>query len=259
MSLIPFVMPPLHGLRVLVTRPAEQAAPLATMIEAHGGEARIFPSIAIEPMVPELPCAAQSYDWIVFLSAQAVRHSAAFVQAQRARKVAAIGHATARALQAASWTVDVVPAAPHTTETLLSTAEFTVAAHERVLIVRGMGGREVLDHALAERGATLESLIVYRRVPATHTAVDREQLEREWREPGFDIVTATSTETLLHLHEQLAPAGRALLQHAPLLVASPRIAHGAQALGLAGECVLAPSADDASLVGTLVHWFARAR
>lgn len=259
MSLIPFIMPPLAGLRVLVTRPLEQAESLAALIAARGGEPRVLPSIAIEPVAPTQVLAEQRYDWVVFLSAHAVRHSAAILQAQSAIKVAAIGEATARALRAAAWTVDVVPAAPHTTETLLNDAEFAVSAHDRVLIVRGFGGRDLLDHTLCERGAVVESLIVYRRIPATYTPAEREQFEREWLELGIDIVTATSAETLLHLQAQLGPSGRVLLQHVPLLVASPRIAQSARGLGLSGECVLAPGADDASLVGTLTHWFARAR
>ncbi|MET0659483.1 MAG: uroporphyrinogen-III synthase [Steroidobacteraceae bacterium] len=259
MSLIPFVMRPLRGLRVLVTRPLEQAEPLAALIEAQGGEARVLPSIAIEPVAPAQSYLEQRFDWVVFVSANAVRHGTPLCRAEMAAKVAAIGQATARALQAAAWRVDVVPSAPYTTETLLNSVEFTASANERVLIVRGMGGRDVLDRALLERGAAVESLTVYRRIPATYSAVERDQFEREWLESGFDIITATSAETLTHLHDQLSAAGRERLSQVPLLVVSPRIAESARALGLTGECVLAPSAEDASIVGTLAHWFARAR
>lgn len=259
MSLIPFVMRPLRGLRVLVTRPLEQAEQLAAMIEAHGGEPRVLPSIAIEPVAPTQSYLEQRFDWVVFVSANAVRHGSTLCRAEMATKVAAIGRATARALQAAAWRVDVVPPAPSTSETLLNSVEFTASANERVLIVRGMGGRDVLDRALIERGAAVESLTVYRRMPATYTAVEREQFECEWLESGFDIVTATSAETLTHLYEQLGASGRTLLRQVPLLVVSPRVAESARTLGLTGECVLAPSAEDASIVGTLGHWFARAR
>lgn len=259
MSLIPFVVPPLHGLRVLVTRPAEQAAALGAMIAANGGEARVFPSIAIEPVTPAPTLAAMTYDWIVFVSAHAVRHGAALVPTGSARQVVAIGRATATALEAASWSVDFIPPPPHTSEALLSAPEFLVAAEQRVLIVRGMDGRDLLDRTLRERGAAIDSLVVYRRVPAAHSPAAVEELEREWEEDGIGIVTATSVDTLTHLHEQLGPVGRALLQRSPLLVVSERIAQGARALGLTGECVLAPSADPARLVGTLAHWFARSR
>jgi uroporphyrinogen-III synthase len=259
MSLIPFVIPPLHTLRVLITRPAEQATQLAAMIAAHGGEPRLFPSIAIEAVTPDEPLTEHAFDWTVFLSANAVRHGAPLIQPATAGKVVAIGQATARALREASWTVHLIPQAPYTTEALLRSSAFAVTANERVLIVRGVGGRDALDRALLERGATLHTLRVYRRVAASHTETEREELEREWLEPGFDVVTATSVETLRYLHEQLGPVGRAELAQTPLLVVSQRIEHAAREMNLWGPCVLAPAPDDASLVGALSNWFARAR
>lgn len=259
MSLIPCIIPPLHGLRVLVTRPLEQAERLAELIAARGGEPRVFASMVIEPVAPIVPVARSLYDWILFLSANAVRHAAALVQPALARKVVAIGQATARALAAASWTVDLVPPKPHTSEALLAMPEFTVAAGENVLLVRGEGGRGVLEQALIERGACVESLVVYRRVPTTYSREQLEALEREWREAPFDIVTATSAETLDFLYRQLSESARELLCRTPLLVASPRIAGHARTLGHTGECVVAPAADDASLIATLARWFARAR
>jgi uroporphyrinogen-III synthase len=256
-SLIPFVVPPLQGLRILVTRPADQAAALSEAIRRQGGDALLFASIAIEAV----PATAiePAHDWIVFLSANAVRHSASILLPNAGARIAAIGNATARALHAASWTVDLVPPPPHTSETLLSVPDFAIEPNARVLIVRGEAGRETLDQALLERGAQVDSLVVYRRVPAAHTAEERERLERDWQEHGIDVVTVTSADTLIQLHQQLSDVGQRLLRRATLLVASPRIIDCARALGLTGECVLAPSAEDTRLVAALAHWCARAR
>ena len=49
--MIPFVVPPLSGLTVLVTRPAAQAALLCARIETLGGTGIAFPAIEIEPVV----------------------------------------------------------------------------------------------------------------------------------------------------------------------------------------------------------------
>ena len=48
----------LAGRRILVTRPAAQAAPLAAAIAAEGGEARCFPLIDIAPATDPEPLAA---------------------------------------------------------------------------------------------------------------------------------------------------------------------------------------------------------
>lgn len=252
-------MSPLRGLRVLVTRPAEQALRLSDAIAAEGGEARIFSSLAIEAVCPPTPPAESGYEWLVFLSAHAVRHGLPWLGKQVARRTIAIGRATAHAAQEAGCAVDLVPPAPHTSETLFAMPEFVVTAGARVLIVRGEGGRDTLDQSLGARGVGVDSLVVYRRIPAACTDAERQALEADWLDAGIDIVTATSVDTLTRLQAQLSPTGRQLLQQAPLLVASPRIAAGARELGLMGECVLAPAADDASLVGALAHWHTRAR
>jgi uroporphyrinogen III methyltransferase/synthase len=40
---------PLHGKRILVTRPRAQAGRLAALLEANGAEVLALPAIAIEP------------------------------------------------------------------------------------------------------------------------------------------------------------------------------------------------------------------
>ena len=62
--IIPYVVPPLHGLRVLVTRPAEQGARLSELIVAGGGEACVFPSLAIEA-IPSLGAPAHTRSAVV--------------------------------------------------------------------------------------------------------------------------------------------------------------------------------------------------
>jgi uroporphyrinogen-III synthase len=62
---IPKVIPPLTGLTVLVTRPQPQAGVLAEAIELLGGEALVFPTISIEPVV--LPV-VDSADLVVFVT-----------------------------------------------------------------------------------------------------------------------------------------------------------------------------------------------
>jgi uroporphyrinogen-III synthase len=83
-------------------------------------------------------------------------------------------------------------------------------------------------------------------------------LEQHWAEIGFDIVTATSVETLQNLQAMLTETGRQLLRSTPLLVLSERIAAAAVELGLQGGCVRA-QADEHCMLGTLAVWRTRAR
>jgi uroporphyrinogen-III synthase len=253
---IPRVVPPLTGLTVLVTRPLPQARALAEQIGARGGEAIVFPTIAIEPVAALAP---EPHDWIVFVSVHAVEHGAALLDKSASMRIAAIGKATASALAAANLTADVVPEAPFTSEALLAHPAFQPAAGERVLIVRGSGGRETLRETLSARGVHVGTLDVYRRVCPQVPPEQIAALETRWSEDGIDVVTATSFETYANLIALLTPHGRELLARTPLVAASQRIVDAASESGWRAQALIAAAPDDATIVGTLARWRARAR
>jgi uroporphyrinogen-III synthase len=253
---IPKVMPPLAELTVLVTRPASQAASLCEQIVQRGGTAIAFPTVEIEALAST---AASGHDLVIFVSVNAVAHGVHLVEKGSTTRVAAIGKATAAALAQTSLRADIVPEAGFDSEALLAHPDLTLASGARVLIVRGAGGRELLQETLAARGLMVETREVYRRVrPVVDDAV-RNALEERWANDGIDVVTATSIETLHNLHEMLSERGRQLLREATLLVASRRIAEAAAASGMNDAVIVANGADDASMIGALARWRTRAR
>ncbi|MGH8589275.1 MAG: uroporphyrinogen-III synthase, partial [Gammaproteobacteria bacterium] len=99
---------PLHGLGVLVTRPAHQAQGLQRLIEAAGGRAFLFPLLDIKPLND--PSRALSwirdlarYEIAVFVSANAVEHGLGLMALHGgtlgAIGIIAVGRATARRLE----------------------------------------------------------------------------------------------------------------------------------------------------------------
>jgi uroporphyrinogen-III synthase len=254
--LIPKIIPPLSGLTVLVTRPAEQASVLCAQIGAAGGEAIAFPAIAIEPL--QAP-AATPCDLAVFVSVNAVQYGAHLVERSDAMRVAAIGRATAAALATAKLAADIVPDAGFDSEALLAHPQVNLPQGSRVLIVRGCGGREVLQETFVARGMVVETREVYRRNKPNVERAQIDALETRWAEPGIDVVTITSVETLNNLLELLSAQGRDLLQKTSLLVASRRIGEAAMQAGLQSNILVAASADDSSTVGALALWHTRAR
>jgi uroporphyrinogen-III synthase len=82
--------------RVVVTRPADQARPLVERLEALGHDVAVCPLIEIEPTGPD-EVDVSCYDWLVVTSANAARELAARMRGRPAR-VAAIGPGTAAAL-----------------------------------------------------------------------------------------------------------------------------------------------------------------
>jgi uroporphyrinogen-III synthase len=253
---IPAIVPPLMGLNVLVTRPQPQAATLAAAIAAFGGEAIVFPSIAIEPIEA---LSAEPHDLVVFISVHAVEHGAPFIQKTETVRIAAIGSATASALVAANLPATIVPLGEATSESLLEHPELKSLATNRVLIVRGEGGRETLREAFLARGSIVNTLEVYRRIAAQPSPSSVTTLEQRWAEGDVDVVTATSIETYLKLEQLLTERGRELLRETRLLAPTQRIIDAAVANGWRGDALISGGADDRSILGTLARWRARAR
>jgi uroporphyrinogen-III synthase len=83
-------------MRIVVTRPREQAAPLVERLQALGHEVEVCPLIAIEPTGPE-EIDVSGYDWVVVTSANGARELAERMRG-RPERTAAIGVATAAAL-----------------------------------------------------------------------------------------------------------------------------------------------------------------
>ena len=248
---------PLAGRTVLVTRPAHQAAALAQAIRAAGGEAFVFPALAIEAVPAEALAAPlarlRDAGIVIFISPNAAQFGMAAIRAAgglpAAAAVFAVGPGTARSLQAQGVGRVVTPDG-HDSEALLALPQLQNVAGQRVVIVRGVGGRALLADTLAARGAQVTFLECYRRV---RPQADAASLLARWQAGGVDAVTVTSAETLDNLAALLGEAGRPLLFDTPLFAPHEKIAEAARRFGCAR--VVATPGGDAGLVEGLLNWF----
>ena len=92
-------------MRIVVTRPREQAQPLAERIEALGHEVVLCPLIELEPLSDE-PIDLSPYDWVAVTSANGARELGRRREGEA--KVAAIGPGTAAALREAGLEPELV-------------------------------------------------------------------------------------------------------------------------------------------------------
>src|SRR5262249_27551000 len=155
-----------------------------------------FPAVEIAPITAS---PASGHDLIVFVSVNAVAHGVHLIEKGPTTRVAAIGKATAAALAQTSLKADIVPEAGFNSEALLAHPDLTLASDARVLIVRGDGGRELLQESFTARGLVVETREVYQRIRPTIDEATRNALEVRWASEGIDVVTATSIETLHNL------------------------------------------------------------
>lgn len=254
--------PPLQGKRILVTRPAAQAATLAAMIAERGGEAICFPLLAIGPFEDEQPlrtaaAGLDGYALAIFISPNAVDYGLPALVAQRpwpsALRAAAIGPGTVAALAARGIADVIVPRERFDSEALLALPAFwaEAVAGKRVLILRGNGGRELLADTLRERGAIVDCVSCYRRSPPA----DVGRLLALLRDDGIDALTISSSEAMRNLWSLLDAGDRQRLACLPLFVPHVRIAEAAADLGLT-KVVLTPPADAGIVEGlaAFVGW-----
>ncbi len=253
---LPRAAGPLQDIRVIVTRPARQAAGIAQALDALGATPIIVPAIVILPPADRTALDAahaslRRYDIAIFISANAVEYGVPDPrQWPSSLSTFAPGPGTATALAAAGIANPAIPDTTFDSEGLLALPALTAVAGKRVLIFRGEGGRTVLGDTLRARGAEVDYVDCYRRaVPQSgaegFTAVLREQ--------RADALTLTSSEGLDNLCTLLDAASLRLLQALPTFVPHPRIAEHARSKGFTA---IATGGSDAGLIAGLLEWFA---
>ncbi len=247
---------PLDGCTVVVTRPSAQAARFLGLAREAGADCIPLPTLAIEPLavppaVREAVLAAV-WDWVVYTSANAVDGAvAALGRLPVARHVAAVGRATASALERHGAVVTLRPDSADS-EGLLATPELGAVAQRRVLLVKGAGGRALLRDTLRARGATVAALEVYRRSTAPVDAPALERLRNILQSaPDRLAVAVTSTAVLEGLLRIVPPALVAALTAVPLVVPGARVAATARRHGWRGRIVTAATAEDAAMLAAL--------
>lgn len=250
--------PPLAGIGVLVTRPAAQADELCALIEAAGGRALRFPTLAISP-APDTAAAnaalaaLEDCDLVLFVSANAVDQALVLRPAAdwpSGLRYAALGSGTVRALARHGLTAQFVAPPPNDSEALLALPQLQDLSGQRILIVRGVGGRELIGETLRTRGADVIYAEVYQR---SRPDSDTRDILMAWARDAVDVMTVTSVAALRNLVAMLGDALGARLLSTPLVVISARMVQEALALGFTGPR-LAASAGDAALVAEVIAW-----
>ena len=237
-----------HALRVLVTRPEARADALIAAITARGDEAVHIPMLAVVPLDEQRDatiCAAtirrirqlDKYHRVIAISINALHFGMPWIEQFWPRVPPqiiwyGIGAATIAAF--AEYGITARGGGATATETmnseaLLASPDLQHPRGERILILRGVGGREQLAAVLRERGAQVDYAECYRRIEPALDAEQRAQLQAM----AFDAICVNSNETLRNLWQCLQPAAQQLACSRTLIAPSARVAEVARKLGFA--------------------------
>lgn len=226
----------LNGLRVLNTRPHDQAQKLGQSIRAAGGQNIECPALEIQPTancwvnaLPDL----QQIRHAIFVSQNAVHYC--FNQLRQSHinwpatiNVIAIGQGTAKALAEFNVHVNEFPQLPDS-EHLLALNSLQNIKNQTVLLFKGEGGRALIENHLALHQAKVHSLLVYKRVMPQ---VNEPFIRSIWHNDLVDIILYTSEQSIRNIFKMFGNDGLQWLQDKPCMVISERLAKVAAQHGI---------------------------
>ena len=234
---------PLFGKRVLVTRTRTQASALSDVLTQKGALALELPTIEIQAIddYTEIDRALRNireYDHLIFSSANAVdvvfdRLNIIGLDARALHdvQIAAIGPATRRRLGARGIVADFMPSSFVAEAVVSELREFGMSGR-RVLLPQAEIARDVLRRGLADMGANVDSIAVYRTGTPRNTAARLQDILSE----GIDVATFTSSSTVSNLVEVLG-GNTDGLKDATIACIGPITAERAAELGIEADIV----------------------
>ncbi|WP_221793193.1 uroporphyrinogen-III synthase [Oceanobacter mangrovi] len=240
---------------LIVTRPQDQAEDLITALQAAGHQVAHLPLMRIEAVTKDSHEARLArtafmdldiYQHVIAISANAAREGLEWLdefwpQPPIGIHWYGVGPASAEPLRQYGFSAQC-PASRYDSEGLLALPDLQQVAEQRILIWRGVGGRETLASELRARGARVEYAELYQRLQQVYSPAD-------WQE----VLTPASWLLLSSgqaLEIVLAQVADLPARLAGIILPSERVAESARQLGF--QQVLVPaSARDEDMIACL--------
>jgi len=242
-------MPP-NPTNILITRPSGQEKNLVEKCAALGLSVRHLPCIEIEPIqIPDFTLEKiHQADRVLFTSQNAVQHAHLLVPFPWPDvQIHAIGRSTAEALNKFDQDVHLQPEKPYNSEAYLK--QMGGSNPQALVIVKGAGGRQLVEHELSGEGWNIQTIDVYKR---TLPSIKKSLVTVNLQNPVPDIISITSNESLINL-QTLAKEYWPSLLKAFLVVNSQRAKSLAESLGFTARIEVAYPAGDEGQIRAIGH------
>jgi uroporphyrinogen-III synthase len=228
----------------IVTRSGDAGKALAKLIQDQSIRSWYMPTLAIKSLEILLPI--EDFQQAIFVSANAVKYSVdmnSTMADMLPDELIAVGPGTASLLQDAGFTTELP--VTFNSEGLLKLPQLQQVKGQHILVVKGRGGRSLLQDTLIKRGAICHSLDVYCRVACQFD-------EQAWSQfedfSGKKFVVFASIEGMDELNKHI---DYNQLQSLTAVVASERIAEAAKRFGYP-EIIVAKSAANEAMLDVLL-------
>jgi len=201
---------PLTGYTVLVTRAGKQAHDLSSLLQREGATVLEAPAIEIVLQQREIRVLERAvneiadYSWLILTSVNTVSMLDEILRKKGATwkifdrlRIACIGATTADRVRKLGGKVSLVPPR-YQAESLAEEILKQEVRNAKILLPRAKGSREVLPKALADAGAVVHNVHLYRAdTPGTTPSL----LKKLLKEKQIDYVTFTSSSTVRNFVE----------------------------------------------------------
>ena len=252
----------LNNKRILITRPDQQADHLSSLIKNYGGISVKFPTVEIQPLsktneLTECFNKIGRYDFIIFISRSAakiaIEQFVKNIDLIKHIQLVAIGPSTAKELSSYNIKNIIFPHDNADTEGLLNMEEMQSdnVSDKNILIIRGVGWRELLAKSLKKRGAIVDCIEIYERKLPEY---EEHEINKIWHDNNPDAVVVTSNEVLNNLIVLLNNNTKKLLT-IPLVTMSERIAEYARKKGFVSRISVVREKSDDGILTSLLELF----
>lgn len=259
----------LNGLRVLVTRPPQQADKLCRLIENLSGTAVRFPVIEIkqheQPQeAKKILAELKQYQLAIFISSNAVEHTLRLsnrqqLNALQSLSLISIGTATTEYLHSrlaehnrqATPSIITNSGNDSLSMLLLPDLQTDKIKGRKIIIFRGQNGNELLAEKLRERGATVDHATVYRRVIPQHK---KTFINKIWTEHTPHLIIITSNNSLENLFFLLNQRQQHLLLDKQLVIIGKRMLEHTMKFGFTQRPLIATQSSDQGIIDSIIDW-----
>lgn len=243
---------------IWLTRPQQQADALIAKLTGRGANVLHLPMLKIEPLDWDADIKARilnfdQYDLAIFISTNAAKLGMECVsnywpQYPAHIKNFALGATTAAVLQSYDLLVSY-PDKVMSSEAVLALSALSESEvfERKVLIFRGVGGREVLAEGLRNRGSRVDYVALYQRKLPEYSA---QYLQECLQNSPPDAIVISSAEALENFRMLFSKDFWSQVYQVPLYVSSPRIRDLALNFGFE-EIIAMSGANDKAIIVSL--------
>ncbi|MGR3807276.1 uroporphyrinogen-III synthase [Pasteurella testudinis DSM 23072] len=243
---------------ILITRPQPNGEALCQLLNQHGFATLYAPLFSIEKgsELNQLPTLLQNLPSGAFVFA--VSKNAVSYANQVLSNIGlhwrpdlhyfSVGRRSAEYFTALSENPVYYPHPDENSEGLLALPLMQHLNNKKVLVLRGNGGRELFRQQAEARGASVEVVECYQRIPKEY---DNIQQISVWKRAGISTIVVTSQEILRYLVEFVPKNDHNWLTQCHLITISPRITRLAKEYGWQ-HISQTVRADNAAILDTLL-------